>query len=71
MCADTNIFSDYKKIKGIASALIDMRSKVEGQDGDLKQAWKWVKDIVAQHEATQKYVYKWRQAYEQLYGRES
>lgn len=63
MCPNTNVLVDYKKIKGFASALIDMRKKVEGEEGDLKEAWKWVKSIVTEHEATKKYVNKWRNAY--------
>ena len=37
---------DYKKIKGISSALVGMMEKVEGRDGDVKEAWRWIKKVV-------------------------
>lgn len=62
------LLADYKKIKGFAGALMDMRRKVTGQDGDLKEAWKWVKTIVGEHEVTKQQVRRWKQAYEELHG---
>ena len=46
--------SEFKKVKGIASALIDMMKKVEGRSGNLHDAWKWVKNIVWEHETIKK-----------------
>lgn len=40
------ILKDYKKIKGFGKALMDMRKKVQGSDGDLKDAWRWAKTLV-------------------------
>lgn len=68
---DVSILADYKKIKGFTSALIDMRRKVDGEDGDLKAAWKWLKEVVGEYEASRQHAAKWKKAYEQLYGGDS
>jgi hypothetical protein len=60
---DVSVLADYKKIKGFTSALIDMRRKVEGEDGDLKAAWKWIKNVVGEYEASRQHAAKWKKAY--------
>lgn len=59
---------EYKKIKGFASALIDMRTKVTGESGTLKSAWKWIKEVVAEHELTKQHALRWKKAYEEIHG---
>lgn len=58
--SSNNILSEYKKIKGIETALIGMMEKVDGRDGDIKDAWKWNKKIVWEYQAIKKKALKWK-----------
>jgi hypothetical protein len=46
--------AEHKKVKKIADGLIDMMKKVDGVDGNLKDAWRWVKKIVWEYEGIRK-----------------
>lgn len=58
------ILKDYKKIKGFGKALMDMRKKVQGSDGDLKDAWRWAKTLVGQYELIKQYAHEWKHVYD-------
>ena len=53
--------TEYKRIKGISSALVDMMVKVQGrshssqnEEYDLHDAWKWIKGVVWEYETIKK-----------------
>lgn len=38
-----------------------MMSKVEGKDGDIREAWKWTKKVVWEYELIKKKALKWKE----------
>jgi hypothetical protein len=37
---------EHKHVKGIGDAMIDMMRKSEGTEGNLHDAWRWIKRVV-------------------------
>jgi len=43
-----------------------MMKKVDGVEGDLHQAWKWVKKIVWEYEGIRSKALDWKAVYDQI-----
>jgi DNA anti-recombination protein RmuC len=56
----------HKKIKNIAEGLIKMMKKVDGVEGDLHEAWKWVKKIVWEYEGIRTKALEWKAVSDQI-----
>jgi hypothetical protein len=46
--------------------MIDMMRKCEGGEGDLHEAWRWVKRIVWEYEGIRKKALEWKEVYDQV-----
>ena len=58
--------AEHKKIKGIAQSLIGMMKSVEGRDGDLHEAWRWVKSSISEYHTIRKKALEWKKVYDEM-----
>ena len=50
----------------ISTSMVEMLRKVEGVEGTPKQAWKWLKRVVWEHQQIRSKALEWRAVYEQV-----
>ena len=56
---------EYKKVKGIGCSLVQMMRSAEGREGDLHDAWAWVKKSIAEYQTIRKKALQWKKAYDE------